>query len=334
MVVAVRDAASTLGECLDSVLAQRFRDLELLVVDDGSRDASHAIAVSRRARDGRVRVLRRPRQGFVTALQAGLRAAHGRLVARLDADDRMHPERLARQHRFLATHPGVDLVASRVRAFPGAAVGPGMAEYLRWQDGCVTARDIEDEIYVEAPFAHPSVTFRRDAVLALGGYRDGPFPEDYDLWLRMARAGRRMAKLRRRLTDWRQRPGSLSRTDPRYAREAFDRLRCDHLSRDPRLAAGRDLVYWGAGRRTRQRSRRLLGLGFAPRAWIDIDPAKIGRRIAGAPVLAPAALGAPAWRRRRPFVLGYVASHGARDAIAAHLRALGYRRGEDYLMVG
>ena len=140
-----------------------------------------------------------------------------------------------------------------------------------------------------------------------------------------------MAKVDRCLLRWRQGEGSLSRLDPRYSRDAFDRLRARYLARDPRLHAHRALVFWGAGRRTRRRADHLVALGFGPDAWIDVDPRKIGARIAGVPVHARDWL---AGRFPRPFVLAWVASHGARERIGAALEAMGYRRGADYLAVG
>jgi hypothetical protein len=140
-----------------------------------------------------------------------------------------------------------------------------------------------------------------------------------------------MAKLPERLLAWRQHPGSLSRIDPRYRREAFDELRACYLSTDPRLAMAGALVIWGAGRRTRRRAARLIAKTRSPLAWIDIDPRKIGNRVDGVPVHAPQWL---AGLERRPFVLGYVASHGAREAMAAALTAMGYRAGEHFLLVG
>ena len=327
-----RDAQATLDECLDSIDAQTFPDYELLAIDDGSRDASAGRVARRAARDARIRLVRQPPLGLVAALNRGLQAARAPLIARMDADDRMHPERLAAQVAALHADPRLGLIASRVRAFPDDAVRAGLREYLRWQNACCAPADIADEIYVESPFAHPSVMYRRAPVLAAGGYRAGDFPEDYDLWLRLQRRGVKMAKLPRVLLDWRESPGRLSRTDPRCAREAFDRLRAEHLAADPRLR-GRPLAYWGAGRKTRRRSKLLIERGFAPAAWIDIDPRKLGNRLRGVPVVPPD------WLARepqgpRPFVLSYVANHGAREDIARRLAQMGYRRGEDYLMVG
>ena len=326
-----RDAAATLEECLASITAQRCGDYELLAVDDHSTDASADIVHAHAARDARIRCLASPRRGLVAALNHGLEAARAAVVARMDADDRMHPERLARQLAHLAEDPALTLSASRVRAFPEAQVQAGLREYLRWQNACLAAEDLAEEIYVEAPVAHPSVAFRRDAVRAAGGYRHGDFPEDYELWLRLHHLGHRMAKLPEVLLDWREYPQRTSRTDSRYAREAFDRLRADYLARDPRLLARReDFVIWGAGRRTRQRCAWLLRQGFRPAAYIDIDPRKIGNRVDGVPVHAPTALA----REPRPFVLVYVNRHGAREEIAGRLAALGYRRGQDWLAVG
>ena len=327
----VRDAAATLGSCLDSIQAQRFTDFELLVIDDASSDATHQMVSERAAADPRIRLLRAPRRGLVACLNAGLGQARASLIARMDSDDVMDRERLGLQRDYLQQHPDVGVVASRVRAFPADRVQAGTREYLRWQNACLDSDALRDEVYVECPITHPSAMFRLATVIAAGGYRDGDFPEDYELWLRLTARGCRMAKIDRCLLHWRQRDDSLSRRDPRYSRDAFDRLRARYLALDGRLGSGRPLVFWGAGRRTRQRARHFVALGFAPCAWIDVDPRKIGNRIHDVPVVAPEWLDR---RQPRPFVLAWVASHGARGSIGAALTAMGYGRGVDYLTVG
>ncbi len=189
---------------------------------------------------------------------------------------------------------------------------------------------VANEIFVESPFAHPSVMFRGSVISAAGGYRHGDFPEDYELWLRLHAQGSRMEKLPEVLLHWRDTPQRLSRQDSRYRREAFDNVRAEYLSQDPRLRkhAG-SFAIWGAGRRTRQRCAWLLRRGLNPCAWIDIDPRKIGNRLNGVPVVAPDWLIA-----NRVFVLGYVSNHGARDDIAHWLSEHGYERGENFLMIG
>ncbi len=265
----------------------------------------------------------------MAALNRGLFDARAPFIARMDADDRMQPERLAAQAEGLTADPALGLLATQVRLFPEEHIQAGFREYIRWQNACCDPATISDEIYIESPFAHPSVMFRRTVVQAAGGYRTGIFPEDYDLWLRLAQCGVRMAKLPRVLLDWRDSEGRLSRTDPRCSRQAFDRLRAAYLARDPRLQT-RPLVFWGAGRKTRRRCNLLIEQGFTPIAWVDIDPRKIGNRLQGVPVVPPEWLA----RDARPFVLSYVTNHGAREDIASTLATMGYRRGMDFLMVG
>lgn len=324
------NAAATLDETLHSIRRQTLTRFELVAVDDGSSDASAAIVQAQAREDGRIRLLQPGRQGVVGAMNSALAAARAPIAARMDADDLMAPTRLERQYELLCREPRLAAVGSQVRLFPEAAIRGGFHEYIRWQNACLTPHDIADEIYVELPIANPSLMFRRDIVLQLGGYRDGPFPEDYDMLLRLHHAGHAMAKVAEVLLHWRDSASRLTRTDPRYSRAAFARLRSEFLARDPRLRSGRPLAICGAGRRTRQRAQLLLDHGFRPAAWIDIDPRKIGNTVHGVPVHSPAWLA----RDDKPFVLGYVTNHGARDVIAAQLQAMGYRRGSDYLMVG
>jgi hypothetical protein len=145
---------------------------------------------------------------------------------------------------------------------------------------------------------------RRERVLALGGYRQGAFPKDYDLWLRIAAAGGSMFKIDRILLRWRQHSQSLSRIDERYARVAFDALRARYLAADPRLHEAREVVIWGAGRRTGKRCQKLFEQGLQINAWIDIDPHKIGQRIANVPVYCPQWLRRPSHRSPRPLGAG------------------------------
>ncbi len=325
-----RDAAMTIGECLESVRLQTLESFEVVAIDDGSLDESANIVRAVAAADARFRLLEPGRIGLVAALNLGLGAARAPLVARMDADDVMHVDRLRLQRDALASDPSLALVACQVELFPEEHVRAGFREYVRWQNECLTPAQIADDIYVEAPFAHPSVMYRRDVVVALGGYAEGDFPEDYELWLRMAHEGCAMTKIPRVLLRWREGEARATRRDGRYLREVFDRLRADYLSRDARIAPGREIVFWGAGRRTRQRARALVERGLRPSAYVDIDPDKIGRAVEGVPVCPPESLA----REPRPFVLVLVTVHGARDLIAARLDAASYSRGRDYLRVG
>ncbi len=242
----------------------------------------------------------------------------------------MASNRLQVQFHRLRDRPDLALVASLVELFGSQPILAGYREYIRWQNQCLDPDSIAANIYVESPFAHPSVAIRRSVLESVGGYRDGAFPEDYELWLRLHQRGDRMAKVPQTLLYWRDRGDRTSRTDPRYSRQAFDRLRADFLSRDPRVQAKRELVVWGAGKKTRRRVRLLRDRGISFNAWIDIDPHQIGRTLWDLPIHPPEWLD----RTPRPFVLIYVTNHGARSLISSKLHHWGYRLGVDFVAVG
>lgn len=269
-------------------------------------------------------------QGVVGAMNHALNYSTSPICARMDADDIMAAERLQMQWDYLQANPDVDLVGSCVRLFPEEIIQNGFHEYIRWQNGCITPQQIADNIYVELPIANPSICFRREVVLGVCGYRDGDFPEDYEMLLRLHQHGHRMAKLPEVLLHWRDSDTRLTRTDERYSRTAFDQIRAAYLASDPRLQQGRLLAYWGAGRVTRKRTAHLIAHGHAPHVWIDIDSKKIGNVYEGAEVVAPQWLE----QKQKPFVLSYVNNHGAQELIASDLERRGYQKGIDYLMVG
>ncbi len=318
---------------MSSIRRQTFADWELIAVDDGSTDGSRAQLETWSRDEPRVRVLPRAHGGIVAALNAGLAAARGALIARMDADDESHPERLAAQVRLLAAQPEIGVAGCLVEFGGDRAAGRGYALHVDWLNALVSPEEIALSRFVESPFAHPSVMFRRELTHRFGAYREGDFPEDYELWLRWAAAGVRMAKVPRVLLTWVDSPGRLSRSDPRYAPDAFYRMKAEYIAREVAARAqlggrGKPLLVWGAGRPTRKRAAHLECHGLAIAGYIDIDPRKIGRRIGGRPVIAPEGLPPPGGA----FVLGFVGSRGARDLVRVRLAARGYVEGRDFLM--
>jgi prepilin-type processing-associated H-X9-DG protein len=323
------NAAPTLIEALDSLAMQTLTDYELVAVDDGSTDATWQILESRAAGDPRLRLLRLPHGGIVTALNAGLEVCTAAYVARMDADDRAHPERLARQVAFLDGHAEIGVVSCRVAGFPASQVRQGFAIYIEWLNSLLSDADICREIFVESPLPHPSVAFRRQPVLDAGGYQDRGWAEDYDLWLRLYLSGSHFAKLPEVLLEWREHPSRLTRLDSRYSLENFLRAKAHYLARGP-LHEREAVIVWGAGMAGRRLGKHLIRQGVPLVAFVDIDPRKIGRTRRGLPVIPPEDL--PAWWQRytRPALLAAVGARGARALIRQRLQALGLREGQDW----
>jgi GT2 family glycosyltransferase len=323
-----RDARATLPEALKSILAQRDAPLELIAIDDGSRDDGARIVHDLAARDARVVPLATAGLGIAAALNRGLGVARAELIARMDADDVALPDRLAAQLSALSVRQELAALGTRVELFadPPASVEEGMRRYVAWQNALVEPRAHRDQLFVESPLCHPSVMLRRSALQAIGGYRDGPFPEDYDLWLRLDAAGFALAKLPEVLLRWRQSARAATRSDPRYARERFAPLKAPHLAARLR-ARPRPLDVWGAGRTGRRLARALEGCGLRADRFIDVDPRKIGRAARDAPIEPLSALAAPG-QRALVVALG---ARGARDEARAYLTERGFSEGDDYL---
>jgi glycosyltransferase involved in cell wall biosynthesis len=215
----VRDGAAWLPEAIQSVLAQTLADLELIVVDDGSVDATPAQLAE--IRDPRLVVERQARAGLAVALNRALGRARAPLVARLDADDVALPTRLERQRAYLQAHPDVGLLGTAARLVDGSGRDVGLVRPPE------DDRAIRRALIRRNPFVHSSVMLRRALAISAGGY-DASFPvaQDYDLWLRLS-ALTRMANLPEPLVVRRLVAGRVTaaRDDERLRAEARARWR-------------------------------------------------------------------------------------------------------------
>jgi glycosyltransferase involved in cell wall biosynthesis len=198
VVLPVYDGEPFLIDAVGSILAQTFRDFELIAINDGSHDASGE-TLDRFARaDGRVSVVHQTNAGMVAALNRALGLARGELIARMDQDDLAHPERFARQVAFLDAHLDVAVVGCAVTLIDQAG------NRIRDVDYPLTPEAIAAFLERGSPLAHPAVMMRRDAVRAVGAYRAVfRYGEDYDLWLRIAER-HPIANLPDRLLHYRQ----------------------------------------------------------------------------------------------------------------------------------
>jgi cellulose synthase/poly-beta-1,6-N-acetylglucosamine synthase-like glycosyltransferase len=247
----------------------------------------------------------------------------------MDADDRCHPERLARQVEHLDSDPDLAVSSCLVRAFPADSVREGFRIYIEWLNGLLSDEDIRREIFVESPIPHPSAVVRREWLEKMDGYQERGWAEDYDLWLRMNHAGARFGKVPQALVEWRESPDRLTRQDSRYSLENFLRAKAHYLALGP-LTDRDAVILWGAGMMGRRLGKQLQRAGVELTAYIDIDPRKIGRTRRGAPILAPENL-LGLWREHtNPVLLAAVGARGARALIRSRLTELGFVEGRDW----
>lgn len=322
-----RDAAPYLEACIDSLSSQTLTDFEVLAIDDASTDGTRAMLDRWARADGRVHV-HAGGHGLVPSLREALSLARGRFIARMDADDEALPTRFEAQFAWLADHPEASACGTGVALFPESELGSGYRRYERWINGLSSIADVERDLLVECPVAHPTLMARASAMQAVGGYRDMGWPEDYDLVLRLHAAGMHIGNVPELLLRWRVTPGRFSLRSTVYSPASFRRCKV-HFLVESLLPAGRPVVVWGAGRVGKPFARALLERGIRPVALIDLDPRKIGQEIHGAPVIRPGQLRSI----EDSYVLGAVGSPGARAEIRSALRVMGRIELDDYRMV-
>jgi glycosyltransferase involved in cell wall biosynthesis len=169
-----------LVEAIQSILAQTFKDFRLIIVDDNSTD--HSVSIAESFQDDRIRVVRNSRKiGMAKSLNVGLREDGAEFVARHDADDASLPVRFEKQIEFLREHPNVGLLGSSI--------------FLMDETGQVFAKNIlptnvRSTLFAGNMICHGSVMLPAEVFEKVGSYSESvkwPYPEDYDLWLRIAK---------------------------------------------------------------------------------------------------------------------------------------------------
>jgi glycosyltransferase involved in cell wall biosynthesis len=318
-----RNAAATVAAAMEGVLAQRGAPaFEVVCVDDASTDGTRDILETFARPNSRVSIVDGEGRGLVAALQLGLRGCRGDVIARMDADDLVHPDRLRLQSEVLSRDAALGAVGSLVRCFPGPLT-PGLARLEEWLNSVITADQCAAACFIEAPLVHPSTTFRRAALEAVGGWRDTGWAEDWDLLLRLVGVGWRIAKVPQVLLSWRDSPHRLTRTGEAYRPHKMVELRAHHLANGP--LRGRPFDMWGAGPTGKRLARALERHGMRPRRFWDVDRNKQlarGLRVSAADEL------------RRPdgtLIVCAVGAAGAREEIRAQLEPRGFEEGRDFL---
>lgn len=318
-----RDAAATIVAAVRSVLEQRDVELELIAVNDGSRDGSAKVLAE--VGDSRLTIVdNESSPGIVGALETGRARVKSSWIARMDADDLAHPDRLALQLARAEEGDRPDVVGCGVRLINPC--GEGMVRYVEWVNGLTDAAAISRSRFIECPLIHPSVIIRAEALDEVGGYRDAIWAEDHGLWLRMLESGCRLVKRPEVLLDWRDSPRRLTREDSRYGDEARMAMRCFHLARLPAVAK-EGVSIAGAGPIGKQLARGLQEQGVAVHGFFEVNSRRIGERIHGAPVMASEEVGT---RWRESVLLGAVGVPGGRERVRRIAVDSGRVEGEDF----
>src|SRR4030095_16648471 len=208
-------------DAIKSVLTQDFFDFELLLINNNSDKDSIELSRYEAENDSRVRILDVPEQGIAHALNFGLDHCKGEFIARMDADDICLQGRLRIQNDFLIQNPDIGLVGGLVRPISMEGHSDGMMNFISQSNNWISSEDIYKHRFIETPFIHPTVMFRKALIEKFGKYGVDNLPEDYELWLRWLSEGVKMSKVPVEVLAWRDHPSRLTRQHPDYNRESF-----------------------------------------------------------------------------------------------------------------
>lgn len=212
VIMPLYNAEAYLREAIDSILAQSYAHFELLILNDGSSDASEEICLS--YRDPRIRYHFHKNIGLAGTLNKGLELSTGKYVARQDQDDIAHKDRFEKQVAYLEAHPKVLLLGTRANVFSDTQ------EFIKLHDHATHPALLKFDLLFDNPFVHSTVMFRKKDIDLIGGYNtDRSYFEDYELWSRFAEKGD-VANLPDVLLEYRHHEKGLSKSTNYFKEDA------------------------------------------------------------------------------------------------------------------
>lgn len=220
VVMSVLNAELSLKAAMNSILNQTFTDFEFIVINDGSTDKTAQIIAS--FNDSRIKVFNQTNHGLIYSLNLGIKKSKGKYIARMDADDLSDIHRLEQQVNYLQANPDI------------AALG---STFAMTDDANKTTQvfarptrsvDIQRQLYIQNPLSHGSMMIRKQALVDVGGYSsDKRHIEDYDLWIRLHKAGIYFAVIPEALYYWHNNPDGVSTQNTDLQKKSFEALRAD-----------------------------------------------------------------------------------------------------------
>ena len=181
IIMSVHNGMPFLIEAMKSVQQQTWTDFEFIIINDGSSDDSGGYIEKNQGNDKRIILIKQSNLGLTKSLNRGIKISKGEYIARIDADDIWHKDKLAKQIKYLEAHPNCALLGTAYQRIDANGAYLGEATIAIFNSDNL----IRDAITKFNPFFHSSVIFRRDACMQLGGYDEFyRYAQDYNLWVR------------------------------------------------------------------------------------------------------------------------------------------------------
>ena len=277
ILIPFKNTANYLEDCLESLLKQTFTSWELLIVDDGSTDASRIIVQKYTDKDSRIQLFNNQGKGIIEALRTAYNHAKGTFITRMDSDDIMMENKLMELQKSLKTQGRGHLALGKVRYFSEAGIGDGYKRYEVWLNSLTTKGNNFDEIYKECVIPSPCWMVYKTDFDKCNGFTPNTYPEDYDLAFRFFKYGLKCIPTNEVLHLWRDYPLRTSRIDVNYLENSFLELKVNYFL-ELSYQKERKLIVWGAGTKGKKIAQLLINkkISFD---WICDNPKKIDKLI-------------------------------------------------------
>lgn len=280
IVMAVKDTAPYLHDCINSIIDQSYSHWELIAVNDHSTDATPEILSSFATKDPRVKVFHSTRKKLIPTLQEGYKQVSGTLINRMDSDDKMPLDKIeSLVNEWLKYGKGHVIAGGTQHFVDEGEVGGGFLRYEQWLNDVAKRSAHYEEIYKECVIPSHSWMIHKEDLDAVGAFDSEIYPEDYDLTFRFYKKGLKIIGFDKVLHYWRDRSNRISRTWEEYKDNRYFDLKIKNfydLDRD----FSRPLVLWGAGRNGKDMSKLLLQKE-QDFHWVCDNENKIGHNVYG-----------------------------------------------------
>ncbi len=277
ILIPFKNTEAFLPECIDSIIAQKHQNWEVLAVDDHSTDQSRTLMDSYTGKDSRIKVFSNIGEGIIDALRLAYKNSKGQFITRMDSDDIMTPNKIKQMATSLVHFGKGHLAIGQVRYFSEQGISDGYKRYENWLNNLTLNGNNYAEIYKECVIPSPCWMIHRKDLDNCNAFRPNRYPEDYDLAFRFYENGMKCIPCNEVLHHWRDYSTRTSRTSEHYAQNYFLDIKLHYflkLDYDHK----KPLVLWGAGNKGKSIAKELLReqIDFH---WLCDNQKKIGKEI-------------------------------------------------------
>lgn len=226
VLMSVFNGAKYLRASIESILCQDFYDYEFIIINDGSTDSTPNILEEYKRKDSRIRVIHQENKGLIFSLNRLVSESMAKFLARQDADDVSARSRLRKQYDWLINNSSVSVLGTSNYLINSRGKIENL--FLRPTDHDIIAK----HLYLLNPICHGSVMVQKNHFDGIGFYNaDAVFVEDYELWCRITKHGKKLANLREPLYFWRTHEAGIGWSKGQQQKNSFERIRDEYFSK-------------------------------------------------------------------------------------------------------